>query len=116
MSVEEKVLALEVQNTKYDIGGNQERADATVFLHAGSIVLTSSSPHLPTKTVKTDVLVPINDVELFPNFKLKEFWIELRTGLHRINISIHRIYFWRNELDHFSQQKHISIIPWEHLT
>lgn len=73
VSVEEKVLALEVQNTKYDIGGNQERADARVFLHAGSIVLTSSSPHLPTKTVKTDVLVPINDVELFPNFKLKEF-------------------------------------------
>ena len=67
VSVEEKVLALEVQNTRYDIGGKQ------VFLHAGSIVLTSSSPHLPTKTVKTDVLVPINDVELFPNFKLKEF-------------------------------------------
>ena len=31
VSVEEKVLALEVQNTRYDIGGIQERADARVF-------------------------------------------------------------------------------------
>ena len=72
MSVEEKVLTLEVQSTRYDIGCNQEKADARLFLHAGSIVLTSSSPHLPTKTVKTDVLIPINAAELFPNFKLKE--------------------------------------------
>ena len=66
-------MTLEVQNTRYDIGCNQEKADARVFLHAGSIALTSSSPHLPTKTVKTDALVPINAVELFLNFKLKEF-------------------------------------------
>ena len=72
MSVEEKVLTLEVQSTRYDIGCNQEKVDARLFLHAGSIVLTSSSPHLPTKTVKTDVLIPINAAELFPNFKLKE--------------------------------------------
>ena len=72
-SVEEKSLTLEVQNTRYDTGCNLEKAGARVFLHAGSIVPTSSSPHLPTKTVKTDVLVLINAVELFPNFKLKEF-------------------------------------------
>ena len=60
------------------------------FLHAGGIFSTSGSPHLLTKTVNTVVLTIA--VALFPNFKLKEFWIEFGSGLHRINISMHGIY------------------------
>ena len=67
-SVRRKVLTVQNQNTRYNIKCNQEKADRIVFLHAGSIVLTSSSPHLIIKTVNTDALTIA--ASIFPNF----FW------------------------------------------
>ena len=78
------------QKTRCNTRLNQEKADTRVFLHAGGIFSTSSSPHLLTKTINTVVLSIA--VALFPNFKLKEFWIEFGSGLYRINISMHGIY------------------------
>lgn len=67
-SVRGKVLTVQNQITRYNIRCNQEKADKIVFLYAGSIVLTSSSPHLLIKTVNTDVLTIA--ASIFPNF----FW------------------------------------------
>lgn len=67
-SVRGKVLTVQNQITRYNIRCNQEKADKIVFLHAGSIVLTSSSPHLLIKTVNTDVLTIA--ASIFPNI----FW------------------------------------------
>ena len=64
-SVRRKVLTVQNQNTRYNIKCNQEKADKIVFLHAGSIVLTSSSPHLIIKTVNTDALTFA--ASIFPN-------------------------------------------------
>lgn len=64
-SVRRKVLTVQNQNTRYNIKCNQEKADKIVFLHAGSIVLTSSSPHLIIKTVNTDALTIA--ASIFPN-------------------------------------------------
>ena len=98
-SVEERVLTPQDQKTRYNTRLNQEKADTRVFLHAGGIFSTSSSPYLLTKAVNTVVLTIA--VALFPNFKLKEFWIEFVSGLHKINISIHGIY---EEIGHMLQK------------
>ena len=77
-SVEERVLTPQDLRTRHNTTLNQEKVDTRVFLHAGGIFLASSYPDLLTKTVKTVVLTTA--VALFPNFKLKEFWIEFGSG------------------------------------
>ena len=64
-SVRGKVLTVQNQINRYNIRCNQEKADKIVFLHAGSIVLTSGSPHLIIKTVNTDTLTIA--ASIFPN-------------------------------------------------
>ena len=102
-SAEDTVLTLQDQNTRYNIRCNQEKTHTIVFLHAGGIFSTSSSPHLLTK-LSTLMSLPLlqhyfpilNSTSFEQNQVLIEL-IEFDSGLHRITVYNHVIY---EELGH----------------
>ena len=81
---EKEVLTFQGQNNSLVFPFNNEKADASVFLHVCNILLTSGTPHVLIKTVDTDVL--ISDIALLLHLELKKTWMGSGNGLYRINI------------------------------
>ena len=81
---EKEVLTFQVQNNSLAFLFNNEKADASVFLHVCNILLTSGTPHVLIKTVDTDVL--ISDMAILLHLELKKKWMGSGNGLYRVNI------------------------------